>query len=1102
MRRNRGRLNHYGLAAGAAAIALGTCMAGVAVAAPEPAPGQAATVPFNIPAGDLGKAITQLGRQAGVQIAFLPNRVRGLKARTLRGSFTVEQALDRLLDGTGLRYSRTQGGSYIVGGPTPETVRKVRDKIDDITAANGRDADGKIAVPEILVVGTRDWTLNLDIPRTQNDAQPYVVFSREQIARSGATSLEDFFKYFLTANNSGSVSTQTQTGNKSQSFINLRGLGSASTLILVDGRRYSQANVGDGAFSQSSVNGIPLDAIERIEVLPSSASGIYGSNAVGGVINIIMRRNYSGLEANAYYGNTSRLDAFENRASLNGSFPLEHGRTRLSFTASWQKTGALYEGDRDYIDRGRALLLANSPSYFGTVTNPPQGATANIVSADGGALVLKPQYGGASLGSRITYVPVGYRGVALDGVAGLVANAGKFNLDLSPTTSSGPAGDGRFSTLLTPTQSYNASLTVKRDFAKWLSLYAEGGWSRYETTLLSNPAAGTYTLSATAADNPFTRPITVSVPIANGNQRITNASTNWRLLTGAIVKLPLGWQAAIDLTWNWNSYAPGASLAAFDQATADGVRLGTINLLRDLTATPPTFTYLDRPATGLIRPSHGYSRSYTLKLAGPLPFVRLWGGKPIVTLLLEQDKQTQGEYVSFANNTQSSSVSFTPARSQRTDSAYGEIRFPIIGERNKVPLIRELELQIAGRYDRYVGVGSNATLNCFPGTGAGAPANYPAPLPDSAYTTACPQTGTAPVFATTRNSSANPTIAVRWAVAKDLTFRGSYSTGYLPPFLNSVVSTDAGIAGTLLAGKAIVNVTDPLRGNEKIGQSLLGLFQVLPARVGGNPNVDPETSKTWSFGGILTPTFLSGFRLSIDWSRITQNNVYFQPTSLLGNGNLPGGQQAFEDFLAAHPERFTRDTNPATFGAYTVGPIIFADVTTANLSYAKSEAIDFAASYDRPLGKGRLSVQAAATWLLDLRVQTTPSATPFNATGVVDNGFLAMLGASGGVAWKGNGTVVYSADRWSFGGRVRYIGSYWLNANHAVQPLQGSAKIGAQAYVDIFGSFKLTPRTQLRAGVNDVLDRSPPINATTTLFYSLYGDPRRANFYLSINRRF
>jgi iron complex outermembrane recepter protein len=1075
------------LSVGCAALAL--ALAGSAGAAPMP--GQSAPVQVDIARGDLAQALTQLGRTANVQIAFLPDRVRGRKVRALRGSFTVEQALDRLLKDTGLRYQKTSGGTYIVGGPTAETMNKAYKIIGDISAASGREANGREAIPDILVVGKRDWTLNLDIKRTQDDAQPYIVFSKEQIARSGATNLDDFFKNFLNANNAGS--TSTQTGN-SQSFVNLRGLGSAGTLILVDGRRYSQANTGEGAFGQASINGIPLDAIDRIEVLPSSASGIYGSNAVGGVINIVMRRSYKGLEANAYYGNTSRLDAFENRLSLNGSFPLENGKTRISFTTSWQKTGGLYSGDRDFAQRTREHLLQTSPGYYEALKQPIEGALPNIVSADGSPLVLKPAYGGTALGSRITFLPAGYRGTALDGVAALIANAGKQNLGISPTIDLGPAGNGGLTRLLSPSQNYAASLTVKRKFTDWLELYVEGDYSRYESKYDQNAGIGPYTVKSTAPDSPFTRDVIISLPIHYGTKTVTNVSTNWRLLTGAIVKLPLDWQAAIDLVWNWNIYQRPDSLPGLDQATYASTISGTIGLLRDPAAVPFDFSYLSHPSFTTLHPTRGYSRSYTLKLAGPLPLVRLWGGKPIMTLVAEQDKQGQGDYVGYRSSAASSDITYTPGRSQRVDSVYGEVRFPIVGERNKVPLMRELELQVAGRYDRYVGVGSNSQISCLRLTNG--------PLSDSAYSLPCPQNGDKAVFATARNSSVNPTVALRWALAKDLTLRGSYSTGYLPPYLNQVVSTDAGQAGTLLAGKTIVNVTDPQRGGEQIGQVLLGSLRVLPAQVGGNPNINPQTSTTWSFGAILTPTFLPGFRFSADWSQIVQKNVYFSPTFIAGGGNLPGGQAAFEDFLAVHPERFTRDTNPATFGPYKVGPIVYADLTLANLSYSRSEAIDFATSYDHQFAGGQLNVTGAATWLRDVRTQTSASSKPFVTTGVADNNFLMALGYAGGVEWKGNVSATYTAKRWSFGGRVRYFGPYWLSIDHKVQPLQNAAKIGAQAYVDIYGSFNLTPKTQLRAGINDLFDRAPPLNVVSSYFYSMYGDPRRANFYLSINRKF
>jgi len=1083
------------------AVLVAACAALAIVPGAAQAQQRPQAVSYNIPAQDLGTALTELARQSNREIYFPADLARGKRAPRLSGKMTFEDALRRLLKDTNLRYRVNSSGSVVIEFAA-RTGKQGGAGEADVTATEGQDAEGRATTPDILVTGKKDWNLNLDIERTADDAQPYVVFSRQDIQRSGATSLEDFFRNNLGADNTVANSTQLR---QSQSVINLRGLGAVNTLILVDGRRYAQANVGSGVFTQSSINGIALDAIERIEILASSASGIYGSSAVGGVINIIMRRNFHGIEATAYYGNASRLDSGEKRLSLNGSFPLEGGRTRISFTGSWQQTDGLYEGDRDYIARGRALLLANNPNYVSTLTSPIMGATPNILNVSNSNLILKPIYGGASLGSRSTFVPAGYRGIIVDGVAPLVANAGKQNLDIGPTTAGAGAGfgNGGLSTLIMPTKSYNASLTVRRDFNKWLNLYGEFGYSHYVTNQLLNPAANTYQLPSSSVDNPFTTAIRIALPVSAGNVLTAVSSTNKRALAGAIVKLPYGWQAAIDLTWNWNNFGGSRALPGRDLATITGMQTGTLSVLKDVNQYPVPFTYLDQPSSGTLRPSSSTSRSYTLKLSGPLPLLRLWGGKPTLTVQLERDKQNQGEYASFNNIADgTSSITYSPPRSQQTDSAYGEIRFPIIGRDNHVPLIRELEFQLAGRYDRYTGVGANTLLQCYPALDV-AP---PGPLPASAYDAPCPQAGAAPaVFATTRNHSINKTYALRWAVSQDIAFRGSYSTGYLPPFLNQVVANDPGTG--LLAGKTLINVTDPRRGNEPIGGDILPGFGILalPALTGGNPNVDPQRSKSLAFGTIVTPRFLPGLRLSVDWSRITQRNLYFSPAQILGGAGgvaTTDQQQAFNDFLAYHPERFTRSTDPSTFGAYGVGPIISADITTANYSLVRSEALDFAASYDTSLGTGHLTIQGAVTWLRDLTSQITPKSVPIQSAGVVSASFSSALGGAGGVAWKGNGSIIYSNEHWSLGLKGRYFGAYWLNNAHSVEPLQGSAKIGAQAYFDIFGTFRILPKTELRGGVNNVFDRSPPINTLGSLFYSFYGDPRRANFYLSVNQKF
>ena len=1073
------------LVTGAAAVAFGS-IACTAVAAQEAEQGSS-RIQIDLPKGDLARSLNALGRKAGVQIAFQPDRVKGRRAKALRGHFSFEEALARLLEGTGLQFRKTQGGSYVITGPTLTDIKKIRESGQDLKASRGLDSDGNAAVAEILVVGSKSWTLNLDIPRTADDAQPYVVFSREQIERSGSTSLEDFFRNFLGANTTGANSTQVPR-NDGQSAINLRGLGVENTLVLVDGRRTASANLGGGTFIQSSINGIPIDAIERIEVLASSASGIYGSNAVGGVVNIIMRRDYRGIQATAFYGDTSRFDAAQKRLSLNGSFPLEKGRTRLSFSASWQKTGGLYEGERDFVTRGRAQLFENAPTYYNSLQQPLIGTTPNIVSSTGANLVLKPQYGGTSLGSRVTYVPASFRGIAQDGVGALIANAGKQNLEIAQLPVSGPGGNGGLVKLIRPTQNFNASATLRRDFTDWLNLYGEFSFSRYESNDVESPAAGYYSLAANNPNNPFTRAINVFVPIEDGIVTKKSVSINKQLVVGGIVKLPYDWSAAIDLTWGWGHAKRPEELPAFDAATVAGLTNGTINLLRDVSIDPPQLGYLDTPASGLVRRPPSFSRSYAIKLAGPMPLLRLWGGKPIISVNLDRTRQAYGEYVSFQNSTTLSNITWTPSRSLRTDGVYGEVRFPIVSKDNNVPFIRELELQVAARYDRYKGVGANADLVCF---------SILAPLPPEAFDLPCPQGQGRPdpIFVETDDHAFSPTIALKWAVAEDIAFRGSYSRGFAPVQLNNVVSEDR---------PTFISSTDPLRGHERIGENFLnlGFLYRLPIHTGGNPNVDPQKSESWSFGAILTPHWVPGLRLSVDWSKITMRNLYFQPEILLFGGPTGGYQDAFEDFLAIFPERFVRSTDPSTFGPYSVGPIISADVSTANLLKRDAEAVDFAVNYDTSFLGGNLSLYGQATWIRSLKIQTFFGTPTEELAGVIGNDFLSSLSGNGSLRWKGNAQAVYSADKWSLGLRGRYFDSYWLRSDHAVVPEQGGAKIRSQIYFDLFGSYQITPKTEIRAVLNNVFDRSPPINSSMPQFYSYQGDPRRANFNLTLVQKF
>src|SRR5262249_13753861 len=157
---------------------------------------------------------------------------------------------------------------------------------------------------------------NTDISRTINDVQPYYIFDAKTIERSGAIDIEDFLKQRLTMNTTPQTSSRNTLGSATMgtdspgfrkgatSSIDLRGLGADNTLVLVNGRRVTSAiTLIYGDKPQPDINGIPLNAVERIEVLPSSASGIYGGGSIGGVVNIVLKNDYKGGDIRLTYDN-------------------------------------------------------------------------------------------------------------------------------------------------------------------------------------------------------------------------------------------------------------------------------------------------------------------------------------------------------------------------------------------------------------------------------------------------------------------------------------------------------------------------------------------------------------------------------------------------------------------------------------------------------------------------------------------------------------------------------------------------------------------------------------------------------------------------------
>jgi iron complex outermembrane receptor protein len=265
-----------------------------------------------------------------------------------------------------------------------------------------------VNIPEILIKGSP--ILNVDVKRTEDDVQPYTIFDSQTLEQSGATDVEEFLKQRLTMNTSFQTNSQVYAGfNGNTSSINLRGLGANETLVLVDGRRSAGVFTisGVGGLGQPDINGIPLSAIERIEVLPSSASAIYGGAAVGGVVNIILKKNFNGGDIAAKYENVTQGSAPLRTISGTYGFSLEGDTTHVMLSGHLSDGEPLTLGDRlALLQRGMSTIQRNVPGYFYAPGNPFPGASPNISSVDnvivpvpaGTPGAFTPATGGYSIG--------------------------------------------------------------------------------------------------------------------------------------------------------------------------------------------------------------------------------------------------------------------------------------------------------------------------------------------------------------------------------------------------------------------------------------------------------------------------------------------------------------------------------------------------------------------------------------------------------------------------------------------------------------------------------------------------------------------------------
>lgn len=666
-----------------------------------------AAIHFSIPAGTLHQALVRYAATTNQQLLYAMPLVTGRHSAGLAGVYTSDTALARLLAGSGLSAQRVSANTLVLhtnGSPSsPSTATPEAEQTQEKPAASVASAvppdetaapNVAAAVPptyaasEIVVTGTHIRGANPGTP-------PVQTITLDSMRREGHATVAQALQA-LPGNFGGMATEQSTlaTADKSASNlgfatgVNLRGLGADATLVLLNGRRLAGSGT-NGAFSD--VSGIPTGALDRVEVLADGASAIYGSDAVGGVVNILLKRRFSGAETSVRFGHVTdggkrdiQVDQTIGKAWANGGVMLSY---------EYDRTGALRSADRDFARSADSRPFGGSDHRY-------------FFSLPGNVLGFDPATGGFGPAFAI---PAGQDGTALTPGSFL---AGVTNLE-----------NLRQGIDLIPRQTrHTVYASAEQDLGDTLHFSADATYSHRAYDVRSIGAAAVAVV--TAANPYFVSPTgSPSDLIAYSFGRELGPSHEHG--AAEALSTSLGLDADLGGSWKLRSYLGFAQ---------ERERTRTDHIQNDALLAEALGTTPDDPNTSFSTATDGFFNPYgdgSSNSAAILGFVgsgftqstvrsRLWTGHAdadgalfmlpggAVKLAVGGDIRRERFIGGGTDFLESDAPTDAPdvGGHRLIEAGFAELHVPIIGTPNAVAGIRSLDLSVAGRVEHYADFGT------------------------------------------------------------------------------------------------------------------------------------------------------------------------------------------------------------------------------------------------------------------------------------------------------------------------------------------------------------------------------------------------------------
>ncbi|KWS04579.1 TonB-dependent receptor [Lysobacter capsici AZ78] len=772
-----------------------------------------------------------------------------------------------------------------------------------IAGAQEADASNQATttLDRIEVTGSRIRQASLET------AQPVVTMSRAEIQKQGFTSVADIVQN-ITASGSPAISRADALSSGEEvggQYVDLRNLGPQRTLVLIDGKRMGISSAG-----YSDLAAIPSSIVERIEVLTDGASALYGSDAIAGVINIITRKRFDGLEASAYLGQYGQGDG--NKEIYNFVIGQTGERGSITLGAEYSKEDPVLAKDRSFT------RYPNGPRHpFPTADDTngwsPINQWGTLFDAAGNPLT-------ANRGTTDTKNPNNFH--PTDGILDQ-ANANE-QMYLS-------TGLERRSVFANAEFDITDNVRAKADV-----LYTDREATQqiagypFRSNGFSSRYAGDLRLDGNSAFNPLGYDADFYRRGWEVPRQTKSELTTYRFsggLEGTFEFAGKPWDWDIGYVYNQNkgvktqtgnlflpnaekalgpSFIDGSGVARCGTAAAPIAGCLAWNPLLGPDVNAPGSMNNKELQKYLFLPTHDTSTTetqvYSLNLSGVL--ATLPAGDLGIAAGYEHRKES-AHYSPDALLQSGLSTSLAGSETEggySLDEFYVELAVPLLSD---VAFAKELSFNIAGRYSDY---------NTF-------------------------------------GDTTNGKFSLKWKPIDDLLIRGTYATGFRAP-------TVADLYGGV--GESFDNYTDPcdtvfgaVRGNARCAAAVPVNFRQAasggsPATgpnaqsntaflSGSNPNLIPETSKSTTIGFVYSPSWVSGLDVSLDWWKIKIDDVIAAETvtSLLNNCYVLGIDEACS--------RFVRSTNPRS-----LGQVVGVTRTLINGGYQETAGYDLGISYRLP----------------------------------------------------------------------------------------------------------------------------------------------------------